>query len=155
MHQFSESQTKVLWSAIILKIIIGKACPFSSSAIQNLIIIAIFKLMALRDTLVYDWQLVHLLILVCYFQWCVLFLCLAMLYSSCPIRDKGLLIGSQQYMRGIYDFLRLAWTCEPTSRLATHRKSVRKCWFWKVASTCIDLRVRLSRALYFFFAFFP
>ena len=28
--------------------------PFSSSAIQNLIIIEIFKLMALRDTLVYD-----------------------------------------------------------------------------------------------------
>ena len=32
----------------------GKACPFSSSAIQKLTIIAIFKLMALRDTLVYD-----------------------------------------------------------------------------------------------------
>ena len=32
---------------------LGKACPFSSSAIQNLIIIAIFK-MVLRDTLFYD-----------------------------------------------------------------------------------------------------
>ena len=31
----------------------GKACPFSSSATQNLIIIAIFKLMVLCDTLVY------------------------------------------------------------------------------------------------------
>ena len=70
----------------------GKACPFSSSAIQNLIIIAIFKLMALRDTLVYE--SVHLLILVCSFQWCVLFLCLAKLYRSCPIRDKGLLNSS-------------------------------------------------------------
>ena len=36
------------------------------------------------------WQLVHLLILVCSFQWCVLFLCLAKLYRSCPIRDQGL-----------------------------------------------------------------
>ena len=35
--------------------------------------------------------LVHLLILVCSFQWCVLFLCLAKFYRSCPIRDKGLL----------------------------------------------------------------
>ena len=44
------------------------------SAIQNLIIIIIFKLMVLRDRI---WQLlVHLLIL----QWCVLFLCLAKLY---------------------------------------------------------------------------
>ena len=32
----------------------GKTCPLSSSAIQNLIIIAIFKLMVLRDTLVYE-----------------------------------------------------------------------------------------------------
>ena len=32
----------------------GQACQFSSSAIQNLIITAIFKLMALRDTLVYE-----------------------------------------------------------------------------------------------------
>ena len=32
----------------------GKAFPFSSSAIQNLIIIAIFKMMVLRDTLVSD-----------------------------------------------------------------------------------------------------
>ena len=44
--------------------------------------------MALRDTLVYE--SVHLLILVCSFQWCVLFLCLAKLYRSCPIRDKDL-----------------------------------------------------------------
>ena len=40
---------------------------------------------------VWVWQLVHLLILVFSFQWCVLFLCLAKLYRSCPIRDKGLL----------------------------------------------------------------
>ena len=60
----------------------GKACPFSSSAIQNLIIITIFKLMALHNTLVYLWQLVHLLILVCSFQWWVLFLCLAKLYGA-------------------------------------------------------------------------
>ena len=52
----------------------------------------IFKLMALRDTLVYDsdnWS-TYSVILVCSFQWCVLFLCLAKLYRSCPIRDKGL-----------------------------------------------------------------
>ena len=49
--------------------------------------------MALRDTLVYE--SVHLLILVCSFQWCVLFLCLAKLYRSCPIRDKGLFVCFQ------------------------------------------------------------
>ena len=32
-------------------------------------------------------------------------------------------------------------------RLATHQKSVRKFWFCKLASTCIDLRVHLSRTL--------
>ena len=37
-----------------------------------------------------SWQLVHLLVLVCSFQWCVLFLCLAKLYRSYPIRDKDL-----------------------------------------------------------------
>ena len=32
-------------------------------------------------------------------------------------------------------------------RLATRRKSIRKFWFCKLASTCIDLPVRLARAL--------
>ena len=32
-------------------------------------------------------------------------------------------------------------------RLATLRKSVRKFWFCKLALTCVDLRVRLARAL--------
>ena len=32
-------------------------------------------------------------------------------------------------------------------RLATHCKSVRKFWFCKLALTCVDLRVRLARAL--------
>ena len=36
--------------------------------------------------------MVHLLILVCSFQWYVLFLCLAKLYRNCAIRDKDLLI---------------------------------------------------------------
>ena len=31
-------------------------------------------------------------------------------------------------------------------RLATHRKSVRKFWFCKATSTCVNVRVRLSRA---------
>ena len=39
---------------------------------------------------VWLWQLVHFLILVCSFQWCVLFVCLAKLYRSCPVHDKGL-----------------------------------------------------------------
>ena len=39
--------------------------------------------------------------------------------------------------------LRLAWTCEPTCELAPHCKFVRtQVWFCKLASTCIDLRVR-------------
>ena len=33
-------------------------------------------------------------------------------------------------------------------RLATLRKSVRKFWFCKLALTCVDLRVRLARALH-------
>ena len=32
-------------------------------------------------------------------------------------------------------------------RLATLRKSVRKFWFCKLALLCVDLRVRLARAL--------
>ena len=39
---------------------------------------------------VWVWQLVYLLMLLFSFQWCVLFLCLVRLYSSCPSRDKGL-----------------------------------------------------------------
>ena len=31
-------------------------------------------------------------------------------------------------------------------RLATLRKSVRMFWFYKLALTCVDLRVRLARA---------
>ena len=55
MDQFSESQTKLARSAIILNIWwTGKAYPFSSSAIQNLIKIDIFKMMVLRDTLTYS-----------------------------------------------------------------------------------------------------
>ena len=48
---------------------------------------------ALRYFGVWIWQLVHLLILVYSFQWCVLFLCLVNLYRSCPIHDKGLYVS--------------------------------------------------------------
>ena len=40
--------------------------------------------------------------------------------------------------------------CDLRVRLATLRKSVRKFWFCKLALTCVDLRVRLVRALEFF-----
>ena len=63
----------------------GKACPFSSSAIQNLIIIAFFKMMLLRDSLVYDSE-----------NWTAYqpFLVVSLLfvfetYRSCHIRNKG------------------------------------------------------------------
>ena len=65
----------------------GKACPFSSFAIQNLIKIAIFKIMVLHDTLVYDSE-----------KWSALpalssgifsFVFGAKLSSSCYIGDKG------------------------------------------------------------------
>ena len=71
-----------------------------------------------------------------------------------PNASQHKLIASQLYMPA----LRLAWTCEPTCetcvnlradlriRLATHRKSIRKFWFCKLASICIYLRVRLARA---------
>ena len=38
--------------------------------------------------------------------------------------------------------------CDLRIRLATLRKSVRKFWFCKLALTCVDVRVRLARALY-------
>ena len=66
----------------------GKPCPFSSFTIHNLIKTTIFKVMTLRDILVSDsenWPhsliLLFLLVNVC--------VCLAKLYRSCPIRDKG------------------------------------------------------------------
>ena len=37
--------------------------------------------------------------------------------------------------------------CDLRVRLATLRKSVRRFYFWKLALTCVDLRVRLARAL--------
>ena len=37
--------------------------------------------------------------------------------------------------------------CDLRISLATLRKSVRKLWFCKLALTCVDLRVRLARAL--------
>ena len=37
--------------------------------------------------------------------------------------------------------------CDLRICLATHRKSVRKFWFGKLASTCTDLRVRLGSGL--------
>ena len=60
----------------------GKACPFSSSAIQNLIIIA--QLMTLRDTLVYDsdnWSTYYFWFALSSGVFCF---CLAKLYRSCP-----------------------------------------------------------------------
>ena len=54
-------------------------------------------MMVLRNTLWYDSDnklldqlLLLLLILVCSFQWWVLFLCLAKLHRSCPSPDKDL-----------------------------------------------------------------
>ena len=38
--------------------------------------------------------------------------------------------------------------CDLRIRLTTLRKSVRKFWFCKFALTCVDLRVRLARALF-------
>ena len=45
--------------------------------------------------------------------------------------------------------------CDLRIRLATHRKSVHKFWFWKLALTCVDLRVRLARALPLRISFCP
>ena len=45
----------------------------------------------------------------------------------------------------------LAWTCKPCGTL---RKPVRKFWFCKLVLTCVDLRVRLARALHVL-AWFP
>ena len=97
MHQFSESTTKEQWSTIILKII--KICMVNGQGLPVQLICHTkpynnrnFQIDgASRYFGVWVWQLVHLLILVCSFQWCVLFLCLARLCGSCPICDKGLL----------------------------------------------------------------
>ena len=61
-----------------------------------------------------------------------------------PNRSRHKLIGSHRLsMRQIYGFCDLR---ELASLLSPHRKFVRKCWFWKLASTWFDLRVRLARA---------
>ena len=99
MYQFSESQTKAPWSAIILKIVIFiRICMVNGQGLPVQLICHTkpynnrnFQIDGASQYFgVWVWQLVHLLILVCSFQWCVLFLCLAKLYRSCPIRDKGL-----------------------------------------------------------------
>ena len=51
-----------------------------------------------------------------------------------PNASRHNLIASQLYMREMYDFLRLA--SRLANRLATHRTSVRKFWFCKLALTC-------------------
>ena len=98
MHQLSESQTKVTWSAIFLKIVIFiRFCTVNGQGmpVQLICHTKPYNNRTVDDASryfgVWLWQLVHLLILVCSFQWCVLFLCLAKLHRSCPIRDKGLL----------------------------------------------------------------
>ena len=100
MHQFSESQTKALWSAIILRIVIFiRICMVNRQDMPTQLICHTkpynnrnFHIDGTsRYFGVWLWQLVHLLILVCSFQWSVLFLYLAKLYRSCPIRDKSLL----------------------------------------------------------------
>ena len=78
-----ESSTKVSRSAVIFEISI---LPVQFVCHTNLNLIKIID-GASRYFGVWLWQLVHLLILVCSFQWPVLF-CLAKLYGSCPIRDK-------------------------------------------------------------------
>ena len=99
MHQFSELQTKVLWSAIVLKIVIFiRFCVVNGQGLPVQLIChtepyknSNFQIDGASWYFgVWVWRLVHLLTLVYYFQWCVLFLCLAKLCSSCPIRDKGL-----------------------------------------------------------------
>ena len=82
MHQFSESQTKVPWSAIILKIVIFiRICMVNGQGMPIQLICHTEPLQsqfsidgASRYFGVRIWQiLVHFLILVCSFQWCVLF----------------------------------------------------------------------------------
>ena len=86
MHQFSESQTKVPWSAIILKIVsFIRFCMVNGQRLPVQLICnnRNFQIDGASRYLVYDsnW-LVHLLILVCSFRWCVLFLCLAYPWSE-------------------------------------------------------------------------
>ena len=56
-------------------------CSFAIH-VHNLIKIEISKMTALRNSLVYDWQLIHSLVLVWSFQWCVL--CLFLSRASIP-----------------------------------------------------------------------
>ena len=56
------------------------------------------------------------------------------------------LVASQLYVRGITAFAACVNLRDSRIRLATLRKSVRKFWFCKLASTCVDVRVRLARA---------
>ena len=95
----SESYTKVSRSTVILEIsIFIRFCMANGQALPVQFICHTepyknynFQIDgASRYFGVWLWQLVHLLILVCSFQWYVLFSCLTKHYRSCPIRDKGL-----------------------------------------------------------------
>ena len=95
-----QSQIKVQWSAIILKVVIFiRICLVNGQGLPVQLICHTKPYNNLNFQIdgasryfgVWVWQLVHLLILVCSFQWCVLFLSLAKFYRSCPISDKGLL----------------------------------------------------------------
>ena len=82
--QSTYHELPLFWKLYFYKVLYGERARLAHSTICHMI--TIFKLMAL-----WLWQLlVHLLILVCSFHLCVLLLCLAKLYRSCPICDKGL-----------------------------------------------------------------
>ena len=103
MYQFLESQSKVPWSAIIFKIVFFIRICMVNGQRMPVQLICHTKPYNNRNFQsdgasqyfgIWVWKMVHLLILVWSFQWRVLFLCLAKLYRSCPIRDKGLFLGS-------------------------------------------------------------
>ena len=87
----------------------GQGMPVQQlSAIQNLIIIAFFQIDgASRYFGVWVWQLVHLLILVCSFPWCVLFLCLA---------NLSLIVGAVLSVIKAYSFGRCVSSMQPKLR---------------------------------------
>ena len=76
-HQFENcSFYKVLYDKLIWAMLV---CYIH---VHNLIKIEISKMTVLRNSLVYDWQLIHSLVLVWSFQWCVL--CLFLSRASIP-----------------------------------------------------------------------
>ena len=115
-----QSYSKVSRSAVILKIVVFRR--FCKAKGHALLVQFILPYRTLQKLQFSNWwrfailwsqlrKLVHVLILVCSFQWCVLFLCLAKFYRSCSVRHEGLLQVLFWVLAVLWRFERCCFVC--------------------------------------------